>query len=36
MKKEEKPWSAMTDEQWEKERERIRKIQDRHFHDKEK
>ena len=29
--KEEKPWSLMTEDEWEMERERIRKIQDRHF-----
>ena len=34
--KEEKPWSVMTEEEWEKERARIRKLQDMHFHDKEK
>lgn len=34
--KEEKLWSGMTEEEWKKERERIRNIQDRHFHDKEK
>ena len=29
--KEQKMWSAMTDEEWKEERERIRRIQDRHF-----
>jgi len=31
--KEAKTWSEMSEEEWKKERERIRKIIDRHFHD---
>lgn len=27
-----KPWSEMTEEEWKKERQRIRKIQNEHFH----
>lgn len=30
--KEEKPWSEMTEEEWKVEKERIRKIQERHYH----
>lgn len=30
-KKQEKPWSEMSEDEWKKERERTRKIQDRHF-----
>lgn len=32
---EQKQWFNMTDEEWAEERERIRKIQDRHFHEGE-
>lgn len=29
--KEEKPWSAMTEKEWKAERERIKKIQKKHY-----
>ena len=29
--KEQKPWSEMSEEEWKRERERIRKLQEAHF-----
>lgn len=29
---EKKSWAGMTEEEWKKERERVKKIQDAHFH----